>query len=329
MTAVHAGYNYCHVHFIVDIAKRHARDRFSGVPIAVVFVTLSMVATACVIAVATDLIFPEPPSFMPLIFALVGLDLYCRQATPSLLSRRAPRVCYAMIFVALSCYSGVFASYATQRLDMPLWDNMLLAADRSIGFDFRHFVHWVDARPALAALFKFSYFTMPAQIAVAAVILGFFGTVDRLRVFVRAIVHAVSFSIVFCALFPALSAITLVDTEHFDSLQFLGRAPQGHIEHLRAAGLVSFRESGIGGILCFPSFHVSSTIIATLCLRQFRPLFFLLLIVNTCLTIGTLTEGAHYAVDYLGGAVVAVGFVVVAERQTAKEKAAGLFEGID
>jgi membrane-associated phospholipid phosphatase len=63
------------------------------------------------------------------------------------------------------------------------------------------------------------------------------------------------------------------------------------------------------GLISFPSFHTANAILFIWALWPLRLLRPVILVVNVLLIASTPLAGAHYLVDLIGGAVVAVGAI--------------------
>jgi hypothetical protein len=290
---------------LCDLYLDYLRSRFVAVPFAAARLSLALMASGYVGAKATGLTLPSVPDLSLFLVAIVALDVYCCFASPSLVSRAAPIFVYSMIYLVATSLAGAFASYATQRLAMPLQDELFLSLDRWLGVDWLAFVHYIDDRPVLAEWLRKAYASMAIQIIAPVFLLAALERIDELRVYLLSYAIALTATIVIAAVLPASSAVTLVDNSMFHELRFAGRTPLDHLARLREAGPLSFANSGIGGLVSFPSFHAVVGALTPLSLRSVRPVFYVLCIVDAALLVGTVTDGGHYAVDPIGGVAVA------------------------
>ncbi|WP_024879333.1 MULTISPECIES: phosphatase PAP2 family protein [unclassified Methylosinus] len=288
-----------------DLCLDHLRSRFVAVPSAAVRLSLAMMASAYVGAKATGLTLPSFPDPSLFVVAVVALDLYCRFASPSFVSRVAPIFVYSLIYIVATSLAGIFASYATQRLAMPLQDELFLSLDRWLGGDWLAFAHYVDDRPLLAKWLREAYSSMAMQIIAPVVLLVALERIGELRVYLLAFAIALTATIVIAAFLPASSAVTLVDNSLFHELRFGGRTPLDHLTRLRESAPLNLESSTIGGLLSFPSFHAVVGALTPLSLRTVRPAFYFLCVVDIALMAGTVTEGGHYFVDPIGGVALA------------------------
>ena len=302
----------------VQLIWRHFGDRFNVLPFPAILTSFVLAATSYFFAVATQLQPPPFPNLGFFLLSLIPLDLYCRYATQNVVTRAAPKIFYVIFFIALTCLIGIYASYSTQRLALPLQDNFYAAMDRTLGVDLVGFLKWVDERPLLAHLFGHAYATMAMQIMAPIIVLGMLERDRELRNYVTAFPLALAITIVVAALLPSTGAVWLSEHAHLNLLRFTGGTPVEHLRKLRVAGPYVIGDGGIGGLLAFPSFHVASAMTATLSLRSIKPLFYGLLFLNIGLIIGTVTEGGHYAVDSIGGIATAFAACWLAEKILAR-----------
>lgn len=306
---------------VIQQIWRHFADRFNVLPFPAILTTFVLAATSYFFAIATRLEPPPFPNLGPFLLSLIPLDLYCRYATQNLVTRAAPRIFYAIFFIALTCLIGIYASYSTQRLALPLQDNLYAAMDRALGVDLVSFLKWVDERPLLAYIFGSVYATMGMQIMTPIILLGALERDAELRNYITAFPLALAITIVVAALIPSTGAVWLSEHAHFNLLRFTGGTPVEHLRKLRMAGPYVIGENGIGGLLAFPSFHVASAMTATLSLRSIKPLFYGLLFLNIGLIVGTVTEGGHYAVDSIGGIATALAACWLAKKILTRDAA--------
>ena len=112
---------------------------------------------------------------------------------------------------------------------------------------------------------------------------------------------------------PAAGPIVFIDRASFHILRFTGATPLDHLMRLREAGPLILHEPP-GGIATFPSFHSTVAVLTPLILRHHRRTFIVLLVLNTAMLGGTVTEGAHYFCDILAGSAMAFFAYALAKR---------------
>lgn len=98
--------------------------------------------------------------------------------------------------------------------------------------------------------------------------------------------------------------MALVDREAFNIIGFTGATPLDQLMRLREAGPLVLSDTP-GGIATFPSFHATIAVLTPPTLRGHPRIFVVLLVLDTAMLGGTVTEGAHYFSDILAGSCMA------------------------
>lgn len=281
-------------------------DLASVIPISAVLLTLALAAVAVTFSVATNLSFAHFPDLTVVFVAILTLDVVCRLVPRSAIVRAISLVLYCLLYLSLTSFVGILAAYATQRLALPLQDQLFAAGDRALAIDWIGFVHWVDDRPALAAALRYAYDTMGMQIILPAAAFAFMDRIEDLRIYLLAFVLALVVTTIGGALLPAESPYAMVDSAAFHTLGFNGQTPLEHLRQLRTEGPLVINSHSLGGILCLPSFHAVVAVLTPLSLRNQKALFYPLALLCAATLVGAVTEGGHYVMDIIVGAVLAI-----------------------
>jgi hypothetical protein len=85
---------------------------------------------------------------------------------------------------------GAPLSYLAAGAARPLWDATFLAWDQSLGLDWRAYLAFVDAHPAIGTLYNLAYRSIIQQMIVAATVLGLTGRIAETRGFVGAVIFS-------------------------------------------------------------------------------------------------------------------------------------------
>lgn len=295
-----------------------ASTRVSPVSYAAVLVTFELGAMGLVASVATRFDFASLPNIVVLVTGVVLLDVLTQQAPPSRLVLALQTALYGFLYLAVTIVCGVLAAYALQRSGFPLRDELLASADQALGFSWSDYAHWVDRHVAVQTIFHLAYDSILPQTALPLVVLAFAHRTDELRVYLLAFVIAFTCTIIVSAFMPAVGPIVFVNRSDFDILHFTGATPLDHLLRLRDAGPL-IMDDAPGGIATFPSFHATIAVLTPLTMRGFPRLFVALLVVNSAMLGGTVTEGAHYFTDILAGAWMAFFGHAMAKRIIALE----------
>jgi len=296
-----------------SIACAIIQRRVSPISRVAIFLTLTLMAVAVIISAGTTLAFLNLPNILPLVLGVMVLDGISQFAPQTRNILAVQTILYAILYLAITCFAGVLAAYATQRFAFPLQDELFARADTALGVNWFAVAHWTDDHPAIHRILKFAYESMSAQIAMPVVVLAFSNRTSEVREYLLAFALALTVTTIVATLLPATSPIALVDRTAFHVLEFTGATPLDHLAHLREATPV-FLSGSPGGIITFPSFHAVIATLTPLALRRYRSVFIILLILDAAMLGGCLTEGAHYFSDVIAGIGIAIGADLFAKR---------------
>jgi membrane-associated phospholipid phosphatase len=229
--------------------------------------------------------------------------------------RNAPRLSVAATLAAdLITYSLVLGtfSYVAAASPRPLIHPSLAAIDRSLGFDWLAYYHFIESRPRVAGLLSLAYDGMIVEIGLVALVLYVTRADSELRILLNAFALAALVIISLSALFPALEALSyfgiypLIETSQ-GPVTGIDRADDFlamHFGRMTAVPIVAAK-----GIVCFPSFHTACGVIAALCAYPIRWLRLPILAWSFLLIMATPVDGGHYLIDVIVGFIIATGLV--------------------
>lgn len=269
-----------------------------GLPTLAMLAGMLAVSATLVLTYGLDLVGFEGPATISLQFCLAAALMRLR--LPGAVRARA--LVEGLATLSLVALAAMVFSYAFQLLGFPLRDGELLALDHALGFDQRAVLDWVEARPAWHAWISQGYFSFAWQILLSVAGFALLGRPAQMERFLLAFGLALFATCAISGLLPATSLVASL-RQHYAELTFGGASPVDHILALRDGSLRRLEVGTMGGIVSFPSFHVATAVLTTLAWRR-TPALWLLLPLNALLSVGALTEGAHYGVDLLAGAVV-------------------------
>ena len=218
-------------------------------------------------------------------------------------------VAFASIGAPLS-YVATAASWA-----IPLQDQVLDAADKALGLDWRAVLTWMNAHGELHPIFKHAYGSLTLQASIAILALSFTGRLIWLRVFMLAFIIAALIAIATMTVFPAYGVwgyygLTPADYPHIDPV--VRDLPVPIIDGLRNGSYRQLLSIGAEGIITFPSLHAAFAVILVAAFWPLRWLRWLALVLNAIVLASTPVDGAHYFVDIFAGLVVAAAAVASA-----------------
>ena len=220
--------------------------------------------------------------------------------------RPGARIVHALLEngAGIIAYTAILApvSYLCARNTMPLFDDVLHAADARLGFDWLAWAAFENGIPAIAVILKLAYASLLPQTVLVLVVLPVIGDGRRGFSFIRASLIAV---IVACAgsyLFPAAGPEAVV-TDWYP-----------HWAALRTTEPFTASLSQVQGIIAFPSFHASLAVLLLFAVRGLGVVTWAFGTLEVLMLISTPTHGHHYLCDVIAGIGIAGGAVVLTDR---------------
>lgn len=201
--------------------------------------------------------------------------------------------------------TAALLSNLTVTLNRPLIDPELAAFGKAVGFNWVFWHGFVSAHPWLNLFLSFLYFIALPQVAFAVVVLALLGRLERVREFVLALMIAAVMAITISALFPSSGALayyrpaetapTIVDLAYKQSFF-----------DLRAGLQKSFSLTELKGLIAFPSYHATLSVLVVLAFRGIRRFFWPLAVFNLLILASAPVEGGHFLIDVVGGTGIAL-----------------------
>lgn len=206
-------------------------------------------------------------------------------------------------------------TYVAASTNLPLQDAALLAADRSLGFNWAAYVKIVDQHPMLAGWLNYGYTMIRWPIFAIPVVLAAKARYRRIEEFTFAFGLALVVTTIISALVPAIGVFQQIGLDpasiknlnpqaYLDQLRDLTPTRDGSLRHLELLGL--------GGIVTFPSFHAASAALYVWALWPVKWLRPIAVIAFTAMLAATPIDGGHYLVDIIAGIAIAVVSIAVA-----------------
>lgn len=193
--------------------------------------------------------------------------------------------------------------------NMPLIDDRLIAFDAALGFDWRAYVEFFNARPWLGQLSSMVYVTSLSQVALTILALGLLGRTRRLQHFVTAVMLGALVCILVSALLPAAGALgTIRPPAGFMAMNqpIVDLAYKQAFFDIRdgASRLISLEQPQ--GLIAFPSYHCTLSVLIVMTFWRVRIWFWPVLALNVAVILSTPVDGGHHLADALAGILVAV-----------------------
>jgi membrane-associated phospholipid phosphatase len=207
-------------------------------------------------------------------------------------------------FAAIGTFSYLLTAGAA-----PLVDDALSAADRATGFDWLHWFTWVHERPIVALVLKLAYMSATPQLALIPIYLALSGQAERNSRLIWQLIASLALIVPLSALFPAASAWV-----HYAVTDLIPAVHMPDFTALRSGTMREISLSRMEGLITFPSFHTTLAVLFVAALREHRVVLVIGAIVNGLMLLSIPSEGGHYLVDVLAGALVAAVAIWAAAR---------------
>jgi len=210
-------------------------------------------------------------------------------------------LCDTIAQFILLCGVGGTLSYLVLSTDLPLVDRYLSDMDYALGFDWPHFVLWIQAHPYLDLALQFVYGGWILEWILVPLALCYRNE-ERVRELSGAILIAVIITFAVSSLLPAISAYP-----YYESL-YPALVPEMDVRDLfglREGTLRVIDLATMGGLVSFPSFHVAVAVLFSQAIRGKGFATVMGTIYNIAVIFSTLSAGGHYLTDAIGGGAIA------------------------
>ncbi|MGQ0559477.1 MAG: phosphatase PAP2 family protein [Sphingosinicella sp.] len=203
----------------------------------------------------------------------------------------------------------VMLTYAAMRLGMPLSDQLLIAIDNGLGFDWPVFLAVIDRSPFLASVLSVAYLSFGPQLFLLPAMQCIAGLAGRAYQLTLAWLLLCALATAVAIFFPAEGAFV----GHGIDWKVLANVNAGpgvyFLESFHAVRDQRPFELGFfnaGGLVTFPSIHAGAALLCTWAAWPVRVLRYPFLVLNLLMFISALVPGGHYFVDLPAGIAVAV-----------------------
>jgi membrane-associated phospholipid phosphatase len=209
--------------------------------------------------------------------------------------------------LSISCIAEL-ASYEIGSLSAPYQDTLLTELDQSLGLDWIALAQLVAKHEWLSGVLRFAYQSFAWQPFAVIAVLSLSGAHRRLQLFMLGWVLALVITLPGLAIAPAQTPWV-----HFgsdgpipDLAAQVGQAQSITLEALRAGKMRNLLSDPFEGIVAFPSFHTAGALLYLWAVWEIIWLRWGAVLLNVLMIIATPVIGAHYFVDVIAGAVVAI-----------------------
>lgn len=210
------------------------------------------------------------------------------------------------LMVIFSFIINIF-TIAIQYTPFPLHDTQLNQLDVLLGFNTLHFLNWAHRYPSLIYICKIAYNTMIVQLIGIPFILIFLQQQRRFSVYINVNMMATIVGYLIYYFYPSSAPAHLFTSPYFTEAMYSVSQRFHDIQH----HIVNTQLSG--GIIGFPSFHTIWAVCAIYAFKNYKCVFWPLLIWNSIVMLATLALGWHFLVDVIAGAVIVIITIPIAE----------------
>lgn len=240
-------------------------------------------------------------ALIPFFFALLIFALYAKNLSP--------RAAFATRGFSIYFFTYIAATYLTtgiQFTPFPLIDNHLIAFDRLIGFHSIAALQWTHAHPMIKKIFHVCYMSLGFQMFIIPLVLAIWMDKRGLDTYLLAALVSYTIGTTVYYFFPTAGLTYIFHTpllgveQHDTFLKF-------YDVHHRIP-LTTYQ----GGMIAFPSFHVTWATLLTLACRYKKVLFYPMIVLNLIVITSTFMLGWHYLTDVFAAFVlVAISLSIV------------------
>lgn len=224
--------------------------------------------------------------------------------------------CTGAAFLLAFSSSCAVLSYLLSTVAGPRIDELLAQMDHAMGFDWVALMNFAADHSTMNALLKLSYISVMPQIMLLIFILGWSGRAADLYGLCLAIAAGALVCVSVWALFPSFGAFSVFNLPPSTAAK-LGLALDGNY----GRDLVALLKNGPGfitplelrGVVGFPSFHTVQALALIWYARRLPFVRWIALAVNILVLIATPIQGGHHLIDILGGGVVALAAIALAD----------------
>jgi len=230
-------------------------------------------------------------------------------------------------FLCLFSAAASMLNYFFLTLHGPRIDDILVAADRTLGFDWYSTMIAMARYPLLNEVFFRVYNMVLPEIALVMVALAWTGQVEKVYRYCVALGVGALIAIALWALAPSLGAKSLYtlppEVVSTLTLSVTGDYGKALVALLRdGPGYIS--PSDLRGLIAFPSYHGVLALIVAWYGWHLRWLRWPLLLLNATVIVSSPIQGGHHMVDLLGSFPVTALALYLATLGETKESSAKL-----
>lgn len=207
-------------------------------------------------------------------------------------------------------------SYSAMRAGFPLQDARLEAWDSAFGFHALDFIAWVNRHPTFAHVLSHSYSSFFPQMIALPTVLVIAGRLERAYAMTFGVLLLGIIGSCICMFFPAVG----VYVHHGIRDGAFAHVPQSlgffnvQLDAVRTDPSFVLDVEHAQGIVSFPSGHAAMAVLCAWAAWSLRWVRWPLLALNAAMFVSAIPQGAHYLVDLIAGAAMAIAAILIATR---------------
>lgn len=242
-----------------------------------------------------------------------GAFFYARLRHDPALSSLLACTAFVLVFSAATC----LLNYFLLTVAGPRIDDVLVAADKSIGVSWPAIMTFAANHPAMTGVLLLIYLSVIPQNALLFMVLAWKQKSGQIYGFSIAIAIGALLTLAVWTLFPSFGAFSVYNLSP-DVAGKLGLALTGDYGHdlvrmlKEGPGFISPRD--LRGLIGFPSFHTVQALTLAWYARSLRYLRWPIAVLNLLVILSAPIHGGHDIVDLFGGAAVAIVAICAADR---------------
>ena len=205
--------------------------------------------------------------------------------------------------ISLGSLLSTISMSLLSALSFPMTDELLVKADKLLGFDWLNFWNLLNQQPSHMGTLTTIYHSINWQPVVLFSILFMIGRDERCWTMLTAWMIGLVFTAVLFPFFPAEAAFN-----HYGVIQPQGSSAANFLptlEALRDGSLRDINRSSVQGMVTFPSFHAAAGVYFAWAAAGVKWLRVPFIVLNIAMIISAIPVGGHYLVDLIGGCLLA------------------------
>lgn len=228
-----------------------------------------------------------------------------------ILSDRLSVAIKGLLFINIAWIASGVLGHLVMTTGYDYADEMLASWDGALGFQWLDYFITVAELPKLRTAFYFSYQAFTHVAIIAFLVLALSGNFRRAEFLIESFLGTALCCVAIGAFFPAKGATFYFLSGSMPEVELLRLPGLYHLEplhQLRQDTHDAINLVRLPGLVTFPSFHTAGGIVIAVAFLGTR-VFWLAAGYATLMIAATPVFGAHYLVDLLAGAVVAMSVV--------------------